>query len=440
MDKYKIKSIFKKINNDHIIKVKVPGSKSITNRALLIAALAKGESRLKGALFSNDAKNMIACLNTLGIKIDVNEEDELITVHGCGGMLPVKNANINVGSAGTAARFITAMLAFSSGVYHLDASEQMKKRPMKPLLDALINLGVIISYDEKEGHFPFALDSREVKGGKISLSTAISSQFLSAVIMTGFLLENGLRVDISGGRESLPYVDMTVKVMEDFGLTVNKVDEDGLISYILKEGNSYEAREYDIEPDVSAACYFYAMAEILGCKAQVQGVYLDSIQGDIEFVKLLTKMGAVLSEEKDGIIIQGAINGEYEGIEANLNSFSDQALTLAAISVFAKTPTKITGVAHIRLQESDRLLAMKKELEKLGIRTEMGEGEITIFPNSMDGADVEIETYEDHRVAMAFSLIGLRRNGIVIENPECSAKTFKDYFQILDGITSILSL
>lgn len=436
METYKVKSIFKKIDNDRIIKAKVPGSKSITNRALLIAALAKGESRLSGALFSNDAKNMIACLNSLGIKIDVNEENELITVQGCGGRLPVKNASINVGSAGTAARFITALLAFSRGVYHLDASEQMKKRPMKPLLDALTSLGVVISYDEKEGHFPFTLDSREVKGGRISLDTGISSQFLSAVIMTGFLLENGLRVDISGGRESLPYVDMTIKVMESFGVKVDTVNENGVTSYILKEGRGYEAREYNIEPDVSAACYFYAMAEILGCKAQVQGVYLNSIQGDIEFVKLLTKMGAVLYEEKDGILIQGAINGEYEGIEANLNSFSDQSLTLAVVAAFAKSPTKITGVDHIRLQESDRLLAIKTELARLGIKTKMGEGEITIFPTPMDFSEVEIETYEDHRVAMAFALIGLRREGVVIKNPNCSAKTFKDYFKILDRIVS----
>ena len=377
---------------------------------------------------------MIACLNSLGIKIDVNEENELITVQGCGGRLPVKNAGINVGSAGTAARFITALLAFSGGVYHLDASEQMKKRPMKPLLDALTSLGVIISYDEKEGHFPFTLDSREVKGGRISLDTGISSQFLSAVIMTGFLLKNGLRVDITGGRESLPYVDMTVKVMESFGVKVDTVHENGLASHILKEGNGYAAREYNIEPDVSAACYFYAMAEILGCKAQVERVHLDSIQGDIEFVKLLTKMGAVLSEEKDGIMLQGAENGDYDGLEANLNSFSDQSLTLAAVSTFAKSPIKITGVAHIRLQESDRLLAIKTELERLGIKTEMGEGEITIFPMSMDSSEVEIETYEDHRVAMAFALIGLRREGIVIKNPGCSAKTFKDYFKVLDKI------
>ena len=436
METYKVKSIFKKLDNDRIIKAKVPGSKSITNRALLIAALAKGESRLSGALFSNDAKNMIACLNSLGIKIDVNEENELITVQGCGGRLPVKNAGINVGSAGTAARFITALLAFSRGVYHLDASEQMKKRPMKPLLDALTSLGVVISYDEKEGHFPFTLDSREVKGGRISLDTGISSQFLSAVIMTGFLLENGLRVDISSGRERLPYVDMTVKVMESFGVKVDTVNENGFTSYILKEGRGYEAREYNIEPDVSAACYFYAMAEILGCKAQVQGVYQDSIQGDLEFVKLLTKMGAVLYEEKDGILIQGAKNGEYEGIEANLNSFSDQSLTLAVIAAFAKSPTKITGVDHIRLQESDRLLAIKTELARLGIKTKMGEGEITIFPTSMDSSEVEIETYEDHRVAMAFALIGLRRGGVVIKNPNCSAKTFKDYFKILDRIVS----
>lgn len=440
MEKYRVKSIFNNIESSEVIRVKVPGSKSITNRALLIAALADGESRLSGALFSNDAKNMIDCLNVLGIKTDMDEENETIILQGCGGKIPVKEASINVGSAGTAARFITALLAFSGGIYHLDSSEQMKKRPMKPLLDALISLGVIIKYDEIEGHFPFTLDSREVRGGEIRLDTSISSQFLSAVIMTGFLLKDGLKTIIKGGRESLPYVDMTVKVMEDFGVTVDIDNEDGLISYILKEGKGYTARKYDIEPDVSAACYFYAMAEILGCRACVEGVHLDSIQGDIEFVKLLKKMGASLSEDEHGIVFQGAEEGNYEGIEANLNSFSDQALTLAAISVFAKSPTKITGVAHICLQESNRLIAIKTELEKLGIRTKMGEGEITIFPNRMDGTEVEIETYEDHRVAMAFSLIGLRRDGIVINNPECSAKTFKDYFRVLDGITATLSL
>ncbi|MGP1612886.1 MAG: 3-phosphoshikimate 1-carboxyvinyltransferase [Catonella sp.] len=440
MEKYRVKSIFNNIESSEVIRVKVPGSKSITNRALLIAALADGESRLSGALFSNDAKNMIDCLNVLGIKTDMDEENETIILQGCGGKIPVKEASINVGSAGTAARFITALLAFSGGIYHLDSSEQMKKRPMKPFLDALISLGVIIKYDEIEGHFPFTLDSREVRGGEIRLDTSISSQFLSAVIMTGFLLKGGLKTIITGGRESLPYVNMTVKVMEDFGVTVDIDNEDGLISYILKEGKGYMARKYDIEPDVSAACYFYAMAEILGCRACVEGVHLDSIQGDIEFVKLLKKMGASLSEDEHGIVFQGAEEGNYEGIEANLNSFSDQALTLAAISVFAKSPTKITGVAHICLQESNRLIAIKTELEKLGIRTKMGKGEITIFPNRMDDTEVEIETYEDHRVAMAFSLIGLRRDGIVINNPECSAKTFKDYFRVLDGITATLSL
>ena len=342
-----------------------------------------------------------------------------------------------MGGAGTAARFLTALLAFSGGIYHLDSSKQMKKRPMKPLLDALISLGVVIKYDEEEGYFPFTLDSRRVSGGEIKLNTGISSQFLSAVIMTGFLLEGGLKVDITGGRESLPYVDMTAKVMESFGIKPDIVYDNGIVSYVLKAGREYKAREYDIEPDVSAACYFYAMAEILGCKAQVQGVFLNSIQGDIEFVKLLTKMGAALYEEEDGIILQGPEDGDYEGIEADLNSFSDQSLTLAAVGTFAKSPTKITGIAHIRLQESDRLLAIKTELERLGIKTEVGEGEITIFPTKMTSSDVEVETYEDHRAAMAFSLVGLRREGVVIKNPGCSAKTFKDYFRILDGITLI---
>lgn len=434
MDEYRVRCIFDKIDRNKTIRVKVPGSKSITNRALLIAALAEGETILKGALFSNDAKNMLACLSILGIKMEIDEENETITVQGCGGRLPVREASVNVGSAGTAARFLTALLAFSAGVYHLDASEQMKKRPMKPLLDALIKLGALISYDEAEGHFPFTIDSRAVRGGEISLDTGISSQFLSAVVMTGFLLSDGLKVNIAGGRESLPYVDMTARVMESFSMKPQVVSENGAVSYILKEGDTYKGREYEIEPDVSAACYFYAAAEILGCRAQVKNVHLDSIQGDIEFVKLLTKMGARLEDEADGILLYGANEGSYDGIEANLNSFSDQSLTLAAVSAFAKSPTKITGIAHIRMQESDRLLAIKNELEKLGIRAVMGDGEISIFPEEMDGQDVEIDTYDDHRVAMAFSLVGLRRGGVVIKNPGCSAKTFKDYFKVLDEI------
>lgn len=434
MDEYRVRCIFDKIDRNKTIRVKVPGSKSITNRALLIAALAEGETILKGALFSNDAKNMLACLSILGIKMEIDEENETITVQGCGGRLPVREASVNVGSAGTAARFLTALLAFSAGVYHLDASEQMKKRPMKPLLDALIKLGALISYDEAEGHFPFTIDSRAIKGGEISLDTGISSQFLSAVVMTGFLLPDGLKVNIAGGRESLPYVDMTARVMESFSMKPRVVSENGAVSYILKEGDTYKGREYEIEPDVSAACYFYAAAEILGCRAQVKNVHLDSIQGDIEFVKLLTKMGAKLEEEADGIVLSGAKDGCYEGIEANLNSFSDQSLTLAAVSAFANSPTKITGIAHIRMQESDRLLAIKNELEKLGIGAVMGNGEISIFPKEMDEQEVEIETYDDHRVAMAFALVGLRRAGVIIKNPDCSEKTFKDYFKVLDEI------
>lgn len=434
MDEYRVRCIFDKIDRNKTIRVKVPGSKSITNRALLIAALAEGETILKGALFSNDAKNMLACLSILGIKMEIDEGNETITVQGCGGRLPVREASVNVGSAGTAARFLTALLAFSAGVYHLDASEQMKKRPMKPLLDALIKLGAIISYDEAEGHFPFTIDSRAVKGGEISLDTCISSQFLSAVVMTGFLLPDGLKVNIAGGRESLPYVDMTARVMEGFSMKPQVVCDNGVVSYILSGGRAYKGRKYEIEPDVSAACYFYAAAEILGCRAQVKNVHLDSIQGDIEFVKLLTKMGAKLEEESDGIILSGAKDGCYEGIEANLNSFSDQSLTLAAVSAFAKSPTKITGIAHIRMQESDRLLAIKNELEKLGIRAVMGDGEISIFPEAMNENEVYIETYDDHRVAMAFALVGLRRAGVIIKNPDCSAKTFKDYFKVLDKI------
>lgn len=435
---YKVKEIFHEKNFGRLVDVEVPGSKSITNRALLIAALSEGETALSGALFSNDAADMISALKSLGIDIRTDEKEKHIIVKGCGGCLPLKKGRINVGNAGTAARFIAGLLGFSGGVYRLDAASQMKKRPMKPLLDALQDLNVKITYEEKEGYFPFILDSSSVRGGEITLDTTVSSQFLSAILMAAPMLDKGITLNITGVRKSLPYVDMTLRVMQSFG----EVPEASGNKYIVTGGCKYNLGRYEIEPDVSAACYFYGMAELLGCKALVRGVHLDSIQGDIAFVRLLEKMGASVRETADGILLTGSGNGEYNGVDVDMNAFSDQTLTLAALSLFAKTPTKITGVGHIRFQESDRLSAIKTEFSKLGVECTTGEDFIKINPLGVFSLEnekvqnIEIETYNDHRVAMAFSLIGLRRAGVVIKNPDCSAKTFKNYFKILTKITS----
>ena len=435
-DKYRVKPVYGK---KPVINVKVPGSKSITNRALLIAALAKGKTVLQAPLFSNDSLDMIRALKTLGIRIEENEKDEKIVIYGCGGELPEKEASLNVGSAGTAARFLTALLSFSGGFYKLDASEQMRKRPMKPLIEALRSIGVRITCHQSEGYFPFTVDGRGVTGGRLRLDTTVSSQFLSAVLMAGTLLKEGISVEITG-RTALPYVEMTVQVMEAFGgKVVKSVSESGAVSLTVKPADSYTGRVYDIEPDISAACYFYGAAALLGTSAVVEGVRENSIQGDIKFLEVLKALGCSVNERKEGLKVIGPENGIYNGIEADLNSFSDQTMTLSALSVFAKTPVKITGISHIRYQETDRISAIKAEVERLGLRCEAGEGDLTVFPDENGKGrlkETEIETYNDHRMAMAFALVGLRREGIIIKNPGCAAKTFKNYFEILNEITT----
>lgn len=426
-DRYRVKKIFGQKKD---IRVSVPGSKSITNRAILIAALAEGESRLQGALFSKDAEDMMNCLRSLGISIASDEEKEEIVVLGCGGRIPKKEGEVNVGNAGTAARFITALLAFSGGRFHVDAGEQMRKRPMQPLIDVLRNLGAEIECKEKEGYFPFYIDASKVHGGKISLDTTLSSQFLSAILMTSFMLKEEVSVEFFG-RKSLPYVEMTRKIMESFGLNIHKSGE----KYSTRVESRYIGREYRIEPDVSAACYFYAMAILLQSSVMVEGVFLDSLQGDIEFLKVLERLGASVIEEKEGVVVIGN-TPQYWGIEIDMNHFSDQTMTLAALALFALSHTTIKGISHIRHQESDRLLAIYNEVVRLGARAEMGKDYIIIFPMHNIKKEVEVETYDDHRMAMAFSLVGLRRDGIIIKNPGCVEKTFKEYFTVLDRIVN----
>ncbi len=435
MKNYRVKCIYGTNKN---IRVRVPGSKSITNRALLVAAVASGTSVIKNALFSRDSEDLINCLRILGIEIKADSEKKEITVKGCGGTIPNKRAKINVGSAGTAARFITALLAVSGGEYELDASDQMRKRPMKPLLDALINSGVKIIYHGEEGHFPFYMDSRGFKGNKITIDIGVSSQFLSGLLMAGPLRNGGLTIELTGTRKSLPYVEMTASVMESFGVKAINSSEN---EWSVPEA-SYMACDYPVEPDISAACYFYAAAEILGTRALVEGVHSDGMQGDIKFLSVLRELGAEIKDGPEGIEVTGPVNGEFKGGTFDLNDFSDQALTLAAVSAFAKSPVRITGIGHIRAQECDRINAIVTNMKALNVPvTEgsdyviIGSGDKASGEDYIEGDDVIINSYNDHRVAMSFAIAGLRKKGIIIDNPDCSAKTFADFFDILDEIT-----
>jgi 3-phosphoshikimate 1-carboxyvinyltransferase len=410
----------------HPITVEVPGSKSITNRALLLAALAEGESVLKGVLFSDDSRHFLQALMDLGFSIAVNEPQKIVRITGCGGSIPRHEGTINVGSAGTAARFLTAFLGLSKGEYRMISSEQMKKRPMGELLVALEELGAQISYEEEVNHFPFVIGNQGVAKHEVTIDVDKSSQFLSALLICSVLFSEDFVIHVEG-HHGMAYVEMTVAMMEQFGVTVDRPSPD---TFCIPGSASYRARTYQIEPDVSAAAYFYAMCPLLGVPAKVAHVHWDSLQGDTRFLHVLEQMGCTSREENDGICLLPPQDG-LRGGRFDLSAFSDQALTLAALACFAKEPVTITGIGHIRYQECDRIHAITVNLAAMGIRCEEAEeGEVTIYPGKPQNC--QIQTFEDHRVAMAFSLPGLVTEGIVIENPGCCRKTFENYFEILE--------
>lgn len=422
----------KKMERKTPLEVEVPGSKSITNRALMLAALANGECTLRGVLFSDDSRAFLSCLQSLGFEVKIDEETKSVTIHGLGGQIPNRDAEINVRSAGTAARFLTVMLAFGGGKYVCNSSEQMKKRPMEPLLSVLREAGVKITCLEEEGHFPFILESEHVSAKEISIDTNLSSQFASALLMAGVLLPEGLKVKMLGQRTGGSYIKITLSMMKQFGITV---EQNGAECSVPKD-SKYHIASYDIEPDVSGACYFYAMAALLGIAVTVKNVHLDSMQGDIKFLSVLEQLGCKVEEGEQGVCVTGLTDGKYDGITVDMKDFSDQTMTLAVLAPFADSPTLIKNVGHIRFQESDRIQAILNELTRLGIVCEdVKEQEgIRIYPGTIKPATVE--TYDDHRMAMAFTLIGLRSGGVNISNPKCCGKTFENYFDIIHELVN----
>ena len=346
MSQYKVRKLNKPIN----CVVEVPGSKSITNRALLMAALSDGECRLNGVLFSDDSRHFLSSLIALGYVIQVNEVDKYAIIEGHSGNIPKKEGVINVGSAGTAARFLTAMLAFSDGQYTIESSEQMKKRPMLPLFNALEDMGAHFEFLEKNGHLPVKVTGAAFGGNKpkaeVSIDISESTQFLSALMMTAPMLDSGLKINITSKKTDGSYIRITSNMMKQFGC---EVVHEGAV-YQIPADDNYVAGTYQIEPDVSAACYFYAAAALTGGYALVKNVRYTSMQGDMKFLEVLKQLGCKVEEEHEGISVTGPANGEYNGVDVDMNDFSDQTMTLAAIAPFAKTPTIIRNIEHIRLQ------------------------------------------------------------------------------------------
>ena len=426
--------VVKKVEKPHEIVTSVPGSKSITNRALLLAALSDGTSVLHGVLFSDDSRYFMQALVDLGFFVAIDEANKTVTVVGCGGSIPCANtrkagdvdATIYVGSAGTAARFLTAFLGLSEGKYRIDASEQMRKRPMEELLMALEDMGCEITYEEEPYHFPFIIGGFDCKRSSITVDIEKSSQFLSALLITSVLLPQHFMIGLIG-THGMAYVNMTLRMMSQFGVAMEKTITG---SYRRRSAKGYDAKEYMIEPDVSAACYFYAMAPLLRVPVKVTNVHMNCLQGDIKFLNVLDRMGCELEDHKDGVRVCPP-REHFSGGSFDLASFSDQALTLAAIAPFANSKVCIMNVGHIRYQECDRINAILTNLLNMGVLAICEDDNIFILPGKPKPS--AIKTFDDHRVAMAFSLPGLVVGDMEIENPSCTGKTFEDYFDVLEN-------
>lgn len=398
--------------------VSIPGSKSITNRALVIGALARGETRLTNWLACEDTTVMIDCLSRLGFTVTPRQDGLVIT--GAAGRIPREKAELQAANSGTTMRFLTALVALGRGEYALDGSPRMRQRPIEDLLEALRALGADGGSDQDNGCPPITIRTRGLRGGACELSGEISSQFLSALLMAAPYAGKAVTIKIRGELVSRPYVDMTCRMMAGFGVIVAEEEQS---VFTIPPRQTYRARDYAVEGDASSASYFLAAAAATGGRVKVLNVGEKSIQGDAGFARLLERMGARVRYGPDWTEVSGPLK---RGIKIDLNGMPDMVPTLAAAALFAPGRTVIANVANLRYKESDRLAAMAAELNKIGARVEELPDGLVIEGGRLHGA--EIETYNDHRIAMAFALAGLRIPGIRIKNPGCVAKTFPNFF------------
>lgn len=416
-------------------RVRPPGSKSITNRALVCAALTPGKSILQGALDSDDTRVMVAALRTLGLSVEHDVPHGTMTIEGIDPRLahdaPAEfheMAEIYIGNSGTTIRFLTSMLAFLPGTFRLHGKPRMHQRPIGDLVDSLRTLGADVACEKKAGYPPVRIHGRPMLTGKTAIAGHLSSQFLSGLLLAAPAARGDMEIDVVGELVSKPYIAMTLSVMRAFGAEVEAAED---LSHFRIPGHTfYQPTKYSIEPDASAASYFFAAAAITGGRVTVQGLSKNSLQGDVAFCDCLTKMGCEVEDREDSITVRGP--QELRGIEVDMNAISDTVQTLCAVAPFAKGKTTIHNVAHIRHKETDRIAAMATELRKTGIEVKEFEDGITIHPGKMHPAT--FDTYDDHRMAMSLALLGLRQEGMLITEPDCTAKTYPDYFRDLQRI------
>lgn len=420
--------------------VSVPGSKSLTNRILLIAALAKGITVLRNALFSDDSFYFSGALRQLGFDVTLDPTHAEMVVIGQGGVIPAQKAELFIGNAGTAARFLTAFLTLGNGDYILDGNERMRERPIGDLVSALEQLGATIEdFQAHSGANPRIGGSRSVcppihihasglPGGQAEIAGNTSSQFLSGLLMVAPYARNPVKLVVATELNSKPYVELTLAVMSDFGVEVTRQNYE---RFVIQPAQYQSMPTYVIESDASAASYFFAAPAILGGKVRVENISRSSKQGDIAFLNILQQMGCTVSEGQGYVEVMGSAC--LHGVDVDMRDISDTAQTLAAIAPFADSPTRIRGIGFIRAKESNRISDTCTELRRLGVDVQEHPDGLTIQPCKAF-RPATIHTYDDHRMAMAFSLIGLRIPGLYIENPACVSKTFPDYFKILETL------
>ncbi|HIQ27422.1 MAG TPA: 3-phosphoshikimate 1-carboxyvinyltransferase [Sulfurovum sp.] len=410
--------------------VTLPGSKSLSNRALLLAALAKGTTKITNLLESDDTRHMLHALKQLGIKYRLSEDKTECTVVGHGGALHCDSPQeLFLGNAGTAMRPLCAALCLGEGTYILTGEPRMKERPIEHLVDALSQAGANIRYLENDGYPPLKIEANGLEGGEVSIDGAISSQFLTALLMAAPLAKNDMKITIKGELVSKPYIDITLHMMRIFGV---EVINDGYKVFTVKSGQSYQAVDtFMVEGDASSASYFLAAAAIKGGTVKVTGIGKNSIQGDVAFVDVLEKMGAKVTW---GDTYVSVTRDTLHAIDMDFNHIPDAAMTIATTALFVEGTSILRNIYNWRVKETDRLYAMARELRKVGAAVEEGEDYLKITPPKVL-KHAAIDTYDDHRMAMCFSLLALDDASVTINEPECTAKTFPTYFDVFKSIS-----
>lgn len=408
--------------------IQIPGSKSLSNRILLLAALAKGTTRITNLLESDDIRHMLNALTSLGIKYTLEDANTCI-VEGNGGPFNASSGDLFLGNAGTAMRPLTAALCLGKGEFLLHGEPRMHERPIGDLVESLKALGVDINYQENDGYPPLLIKANGLSGGEVSIKGNISSQFLTAILMSAPLAQSDLTIKVEGELVSKPYIDITLHAMKQFGITV---ENNHYQSFFVKGQQTYQSPgEIMVEGDASSASYFLAAAAIAGGKIKVHGVGSDSVQGDVKFAEVLSAMGAKITYGPTWI---EAEKDQLNGVDLDMNHIPDAAMTIATTALFANGPTRIRNIYNWRVKETDRLMAMATELKKLGATVEEGEDYIYVEP--LDNVKhVAIDTYDDHRIAMCFSLVAFAHSQVTINDPGCTSKTFPTYFDLFAKIT-----